>query len=70
MEKIDFQLKDEYIELIKLLKHLGIAESGAQAKEMVDNSEVIRNGELESRKRAKLIKGDVIEIFDFEITIE
>ncbi|HKM93208.1 MAG TPA: RNA-binding S4 domain-containing protein [Prolixibacteraceae bacterium] len=70
MEKKVFQLNEEYIELIKLLKHLSIADSGAQAKQMVDNGEVIRNGELESRKRAKLIKGDVIEIFDFEITIE
>ena len=70
MEKITFQPNEEYIELIKLLKHLSIAESGAQAKEMVDNGEVIRNGELETRKRAKLIKGDIIEIFDLEITIE
>lgn len=70
MEKIDFSLTGEYIELIKLLKLLSIAESGAQAKQMVDNGEVVRNGELETRKRAKLIKGDLIEIFDFEVRIK
>jgi ribosome-associated protein len=70
MEKIEFSLTGEYIELIKLLKLLSIAESGAQAKQMVDNGEVVRNGELEARKRAKLIKGDVIKIFDFEIGIK
>ncbi|HOO85499.1 MAG TPA: RNA-binding S4 domain-containing protein [Prolixibacteraceae bacterium] len=70
MEKFEFQLEGEYIELIKLLKLLSIAESGAQAKQMVDNGEVVRNGELESRKRAKLIKGDVIEIFDLLIEIQ
>jgi ribosome-associated protein len=70
MERIEFTLTTEYIELIKLLKLLNIAESGAQAKQMVDNGEVIRNGELETRKRAKLISGDTIEIFDYEIRIE
>lgn len=70
MERIKFKLDSDYIELIKLLKLLSIAESGAQAKQMVDNGEVVRNGELESRKRAKLIKGDVIEIFDLLIEIQ
>lgn len=64
MKKIEFELTSEYIELIKLLKLLNIAESGAQAKLMVENNEVLLNGNLELRKRAKLRKGDQIEIFD------
>lgn len=70
MEKIKFELTTEYIELIKLLKLLRIAESGGQAKQMVDNGEVILNGELESRKRAKIRKNDVLEIFDLQIIIQ
>jgi len=60
----------EYIELIKLLKLLRIAESGGQAKLMVEDGEVTLNGNPESRKRAKLRPGDVVQIFGKMITIE
>jgi ribosome-associated protein len=61
---------EEYIELIKLLKIMRISESGGQAKQMVDDGIVFRNGEPEFRKRAKLRSGDLIEVFDFRIQIE
>jgi ribosome-associated protein len=70
MEKIDFQLKEEYIELIKLLKLVRIAESGGQAKLFVENGEVKLNSETELRKRAKLRKNDIVEIFDLQIFIK
>jgi ribosome-associated protein len=60
----------EYIELIKLLKLLRIAESGGQAKLMVEDGEAVLNGNPESRKRAKLRPGDVVKIFGMTITIE
>ena len=59
---LTFELTDEYIELIKLLKVLQIAESGAMAKIMVENGEVIRDGEVETRKRAKIRKGEKLEV--------
>lgn len=62
MEEIQFELTEEYIELIKLLKVLTLAQTGGHAKIIVDNGEVVRNGEQEFRKRAKLVKGDVIVI--------
>jgi len=66
-----FKLKGaEYIELIKMLKLLRIADSGGQAKLMVEDGEVTLNGNLESRKRAKLRPGDVVGIFGETITIE
>jgi ribosome-associated protein len=58
----EFELKSEYIELIKLLKLLGIAETGGHAKIMVEEGEVKLNGKPEFRKRAKLKPGDLIEI--------
>jgi len=70
MEKKVFELKDDYIELIKLLKVIRIAESGGQAKLFVENGEVTLNNEVEHRKRAKLRKDDVIEIFDLQILIK
>ncbi len=60
----------EYIELIKLLKLLRIAESGGHAKIMVEEGEVKLNGQAEFRKRAKLRPGDIVETGDKKINIE
>jgi len=60
----------EFIELIKLLKLLHIAQSGGHAKIMVDEGEVKLNGEVEYRKRAKLRPGDVVETSGKKISIE
>jgi len=65
-----FELEDDYIELFKLLKVTGIAESGAQAKMLIDEGEVKRNGEVELRKRAKIVAGELIEVNDAVIEIE
>ena len=65
-----FELKDEYIELFKLLKVLDLVDSGAQAKHLIAEGYVNRNGETELRKRAKIVKGDTIEIADAIIEIE
>ena len=65
--KQEFKIVGDYIELIQLLKALGIAETGGHAKRIVEEGDVIRNGEAELRKRAKLIPGDKIEIDDLEI---
>jgi len=59
---IEYKLTDEFIELISLLKYLHLAESGGQAKMMVDEGRVKRNGETEYRRRAKLRQGDTIEV--------
>ena len=58
----EFKVTEDYIELVKLLKLLRFAQTGGHAKIIVENGEVIRNGNPEYRKRAKLIKGDVIEV--------
>ncbi|NOU60423.1 RNA-binding S4 domain-containing protein [Marinifilum caeruleilacunae] len=67
---ITFKLDTEYIELIKLLKATSLSESGAQAKIFVEDGIVLRNGEVETRKRAKIRPGDKIEIFDEVIIVE
>ena len=65
----DFKINGDYIELIQLLKALGIAETGGHAKMIVEDGEVLRNGEVELRKRAKLGPGDVIELEGIKITL-
>ena len=60
-ETIEFKITGEYIELIKLLKAVQIAENGAMAKTLVETGKVLRNGGKELRKRAKIQKGEIIE---------
>ncbi len=64
-----FELKDEYIELFKLIKVMDLVDSGAQAKFIIADGYVKRNGEIEMRKRAKIVKGDVIEVADATIEV-
>jgi ribosome-associated protein len=65
----EFKITGEYIELIGLLKALGLAQTGGHAKMIVEEEMVMRNGELETRKRAKLVSGDVIEVQDIRISL-
>lgn len=67
---MEFKLTDEYIQLIQLLKTLGLVGTGGEAKIMVEQGEVKLNGEVEFRKRAKLRKGDKVEYKGDTITIE
>ncbi|MDA9274967.1 MAG: RNA-binding S4 domain-containing protein [Crocinitomicaceae bacterium] len=64
-----FKIEGPYIELIQLLKVQGIAQTGGHAKLIVEEGVVYRNGEIEMRKRAKLIPGDQIKIDDSVIDL-
>lgn len=65
----EFKLSSEYIELVKLLKLLRIAETGGHAKIIVEDGEVFLNGNQEFRKRAKLRSGDKVEVLGEQILI-
>ncbi|MCW8895291.1 MAG: RNA-binding S4 domain-containing protein [Sulfurimonas sp.] len=65
-----YELKDDYIELFKLLKVLDLVDSGAQAKMIIAEGHVKRNAEVELRKRAKIHSGDTIEVADVIIEVE
>ena len=67
MEK--FKVDGDYIELIQLLKATGVAQTGGHAKMIVDEGLVTRNGEVELRRRAKLIPGDKIHLDNVEIIL-
>ena len=69
MKKETFTIEGDYIELMALLKAIGLAETGGHAKFIVDEGEVFRNGAVEFRRRAKLIKGDQIEIAGRKISL-
>lgn len=51
-------VSDEPIKLDQFLKMKGIVESGGQAKMLIQAGEVKVNGQIETRRGRKLIKGD------------
>lgn len=60
--KIIAELESEFVELYKILKFEGIADSGGAAKQVIADGLVSVNGEVETRKRKKISAGDQIEV--------
>jgi len=69
MEKFTL-LKFEYVELFKLLKLQGLANSGAEAKQLIDEGVVKVNGQIETQRRKKLRSGDTVEFGGMIMEIE
>lgn len=57
----EVEITREPVELYKILKFEGLVESGGEAKAVIDAGQVVVNGETETRKRKKIVSGDVIE---------
>ncbi len=53
-------INKEPVELFKIIKFEGIADSGGEAKAMITNGEILVNGEIETQKRKKIFSGDKI----------
>jgi len=66
---MDFELNGEFIELCNLLKLTGVAQSGGQGKAMVADGLVTVDGQLESRKTAKIRAGQVVECLGSRIKV-
>ena len=62
MQAISFELRGEYIELDKLLKATGLADSGGQARMMITEGLVRVDGQPESRKTAKIRAGQQVQL--------
>ncbi len=56
------QTEAETIRLDQFLKLCGAAQTGGHAKVMIQGSKVQVNGEVETRRRRKLIPGDEVEV--------
>ena len=67
MDKIE--IKDEFIKLGQALKLAGIAESGVDAKIMIEEETVKVNGETETRRGRKLYDGDAVEARGMSFTV-
>ncbi|MBV1960368.1 MAG: RNA-binding S4 domain-containing protein [Immundisolibacteraceae bacterium] len=58
------EISQEPIELYKLLKMEGLVASGGEAKLVISEGEVRVNGEVETRKRKKIVAGDKVSFGD------
>ena len=66
-----FKLEDkEFIELNKLMKLLGLVDTGGEANIRITEGEVLVNNQYETQKRKKLRVGDKIKFNNQEIIID
>ena len=63
-------ISQEPIELYKLLKFENMVASGGEAKYVISEGQVIVNGKVETRKRKKILSGDIIEFGKDNIRIK
>jgi len=54
-------ISKEPIELFKILKLESMVSSGGEAKSAIADGQVLVNGKIETRKRKKIVSGDIIE---------
>ena len=54
------QITKEPVELYKILKFEGLVTTGGEAKLLIGDGQVTVNGEIETRRRRKMVSGDVI----------
>lgn len=69
MKRETFAIRDEYIELQKLLKAANVTYTGGDAKQMILDGRIEVNGERETRRSKKLRPGDVV-VIDGELQIK
>ena len=67
--KKKIRIKDEFIKLGQALKLSGEADTGVDAKYLIEDGKVKVNGEVEIRRGRKLYDGDVFLVNDSEITV-
>lgn len=58
------------IRLDQFLKWHGVAGTGGQAKLLIQSGQVAVNGEAETRRRRKLLPGDVVTVNEKQLVVE
>ncbi|WUR14672.1 RNA-binding S4 domain-containing protein [[Empedobacter] haloabium] len=69
MQKVEFELTSEYIELNQLLKVVGLCDSGGAGKQIVASGQVRVDGKQELRKTAKIRAGQQVTLGDVRIVV-
>ncbi len=65
----DVVILKEPTELYKILKFEGMVSSGGEAKLVITEGQVKVNGVIETRKRKKIVSGDIVAFGKEEVRI-
>ena len=57
----EIKIETDIIKLDSFLKWAGIAVLGSEAKFYIKNEDIKVNGEIETQRGKKLVKGDIVE---------
>lgn len=66
---MDITIRDEYIKLGQALKLAGLVGSGVEAKILIEEGNVLVNGETETRRGKKLRDGDTVTLGETTFTV-
>lgn len=69
VQRIDFDLERDFIELNQLLKLAGACDSGGAGKQLVATGAVRVDGEVELRKTCKIRAGQVVTTGQLDIHV-
>ena len=69
MQRIEFELDRDHVELNQLLKLTGLCDSGGAGKMLVASGAVAVDGAIEWRKTCKIRSGQVVVCNDVEIRV-
>lgn len=64
------KLRDDHIKLGQALKAANLVGDGVEAKYVIQDGEVLVNGEIDTRRGRKLYDGDLVSYKGQEIRIE
>lgn len=64
------EITREPVELYKILKFESMVASGGEAKQVIAEGMVLVNGEVETRKRRKIVAGDTIRFDGEQVRIQ
>lgn len=70
MAKYEISINIEFIKLDALLKFAGLADTGGEAKNFIQNGEVCVNGEICTMRGKKIRSGDTVSLHGDEVTID
>ena len=68
MRKVE--ITKQPVELYKILKFEGLVSTGGEAKLLIGDGQVTVNGEVETRRRRKIVDGDVIEFREERLQVQ
>ena len=66
----EVKITREPVEHYKIHKCEGLVDSGGQAKTVIADGLVLVNGEVETRKRRKMLNGDIIKFAGEELKLQ